>query len=418
MNHPPAEEFDESRRIMSTLRKVRIMSNSYFKNILFVTLIIVLSAGAMLGQTNGFTYQGRLTDGGLPANGNYDLQFSLFDAADGSNQIGPTKIVSSVSVSAGVFTVTLDFGGNSFTGANRFLEISARPSGAASFILLTPRQPITSTPYAVRSITASNAEMANNAQQLAGVAASQYVKTDDARMSDARDPKAGNSNYVQNSTNQQAATNFNISGNGTAGGTLSGNLVNAATQYNLSGQKVMSLSNDNSLSLGSSGNVGIGIVSNSKLAVAGTVESTAGGFKFPDASVQTSAAAKTYFTVGLADLELDHSGFFTNISTLNLPPGVYLLTATVQFQNKANDFLADNTRSVTCYFNNEFLGHFRLGEPGKPMDSFITTMHTVLTQPASGPVSFKCGDQFIDSGHVFAKARRFSAVRVGDLQPQ
>src|SRR6185503_2130244 len=331
---------------------------------------------------------------------------------------GPTKIVSSVPVNAGVFTVTLDFGGNSFTGANRFLEISARPSGAASFILLTPRQPITSTPYAVRSVTASNAEMANNAQQLGGIDAGQYVKTNDARMSDARDPKAGNSNYVQNSTNQQAATNFNISGNGTAGGTLSGNMVNAATQYNLGGQKVMGLSNDNSLSLGSGGNVGIGIVSNSKLAVAGTVESTAGGFKFPDASVQTSAAAKTYFTVGLADLELDHSGFFTNISTLNLPPGVYLLTATVQFQNKANDFLADNTRSVTCYFNNDFLGHFRLGEPGKPMDSFITTMHTVLTQPASGPVSFTCGDQFIDSGHVFATARRCSAVRVGAPQPQ
>src|SRR5881394_51523 len=180
-------------------REVSIMFNSHLKNSLFVILMIVLSAGAVFGQTTSFTYQGRLTDGGTPANGNYDLQFALFDAADGSNQIGPTKIVSGVSISGGVFTVTLDFGGNSFTGANRYLEISARPSGAASFILLTPRQPITTTPYAVRSVTASNAEMANNAQQLAGVAASQYVRTDDARLADARDPKAGNSNYIQNS---------------------------------------------------------------------------------------------------------------------------------------------------------------------------------------------------------------------------
>jgi len=390
------------------------MSKVHFRNLLFLMLTVVLSAGAALGQS-GFTYQGRLTDGGIPANGNYDLQFALFDAADGNNQIGLTKTVSSVSVSGGVFTVTLDFGASAFSGANRFLEISARPIGAGTFTLLTPRQPITSTPYAVRSLSTASAD---NSQQLAGVDAGQYVKTNDTRMSDARDPKAGNSNYVQNSTNQQAATNFNISGNGTAGGALSGNTVNAATQYNLGGQKILSLSSGNGLSLGSTGNVGIGITSDSKLAVAGTVESTAGGFKFPDASVQASAAAKTYFTVGLADLELDHSGFFTNISTLNLPPGAYLLTATVQFQNKANDFLADNTRSVTCYFNNEFLGHFRLGEPGKPMDSFITTMHTVLTQPASGPVSFKCGDQFIDSGKVFAKARRLSAVRVGDLQTQ
>jgi hypothetical protein len=106
-------------------------------------LTIVLSAGALFGQTSGFTYQGRLTDGGLPANGNYDLQFALFDAADGNNQIGQTKIVSSVPVSAGVFTVMLDFGANAFSGANRFLEISAQPSGAGAFTLLTPRQPIT-----------------------------------------------------------------------------------------------------------------------------------------------------------------------------------------------------------------------------------------------------------------------------------
>ena len=34
-------------------------------------------------------------------------------------------------VSSGVFSVTLDFGANAFTGANRFLEISARLSGAS-----------------------------------------------------------------------------------------------------------------------------------------------------------------------------------------------------------------------------------------------------------------------------------------------
>ncbi len=390
------------------------MVNSKVKNSWLIILVIVLSAGVVWGQTTSFTYQGRLTDGGTPANGNYDLQFALFDAVAGSNQIGQTMSVSSVAVSGGVFTVTLDFGGNSFTGANRFLEISARPSGAASFILLTPRQPITSTPYAVRSVTAANADMANNAQQLAGLAASQYVKTDDARLSDARDPKAGNLSYVQNSINQQPATNFNISGNGTAGGALSGNIVNAATQYNLGGQKILSLSSDNGLSLGSTGNVGIGITSNSKLAVAGTVESSSGGFKFPDGSVQASAAAKTYFTSGLADLDIDHSGGFTNVLTLNLPPGIYLLTATVQFNNKANDFLQDNTRVVRCQFNNIFVGNFRLGAFNTPLDIFTTTMHDVFTQPATGPVSFKCGDVFNDNGQVVAKARRFSAVRVAD----
>src|SRR6476619_149431 len=126
------------------------MFYSHFKNSLFIILTVMLSARAMFGQTSGFTYQGRLTDGGSPANGSYDLQFALFDAASGNNQIGQTLAVSTVPVSGGVFTVTLDFGASAFTGANRFLEISARPSGAAGFTLLTPRQPITATPYALR----------------------------------------------------------------------------------------------------------------------------------------------------------------------------------------------------------------------------------------------------------------------------
>jgi hypothetical protein len=389
------------------------MFRSHFKNSWLIILMVVLSAGATFGQTSGFTYQGRLTDGGMPANGNYDLQFALFDAVDGTNQIGQTKIVSSVAVSGGVFTVALDFGASAFPGANRFLEISARPSGAAAFTLLTPRQPLTSTPYAVRSVNASTADTATNAQQLAGVAASQYVKTDDARLSDARDPRAGNSNYVQNSTNQQAGTNFNISGNGTVNGLLSGNTVNAATQYNLAGRNVMSLASANSLSLGGTGNVGIGVVPNSKLAVAGTVESTSGGFKFPDGSVQPTAATKAYITRDITEIELDRGGY-TNISTLTLPPGTYLLTATVHFWNKADVFLGDNTRLVQCQFNDEYLGMFYMGAPNNPMYHFTTTMHTLYTQTATGPVSFKCGDYFYDAGKVFAKDRRFSAVRVAD----
>src|SRR5437016_10938893 len=100
-------------------------------------------------QTTAFTYQGRLTDGGTSANGNYDLQFALWDSASGGSQIGSTQLISTVAVSGGVFAVTLDFGANAFPGANRFLEISARVSGASALILLMPSQQITTTPSAV-----------------------------------------------------------------------------------------------------------------------------------------------------------------------------------------------------------------------------------------------------------------------------
>src|SRR5437588_10071140 len=120
-----------------------------------IVFTLLLGATTALGQTSSFTYQGRLTDGGTEANGNYDLQFALFDSLSGGTQIGSTQALNSVAVSNGVFTVSLNFGANSFSGADRFLEISARPSGAGSFTLLSPRQPVTATPYAVRSANAS-----------------------------------------------------------------------------------------------------------------------------------------------------------------------------------------------------------------------------------------------------------------------
>jgi hypothetical protein len=210
---------------------------------------ILLGTSVALAQTTSFTYQGRLTDGGTAANGNYDLQFVLFDSLSGGAQVGATQTLNTVAVSNGVFTVSLDFGANSFPGANRFLEISARPTGG-SFTLLTPRQQITSTPYAVRSLGATSADTANNATQLGGVAAANYVQTSDSRLSDPRPPTPGSSNYIQNSASPQASSNFNISGNGTVAGTLSGNLVNATTQYNLNGSRILSNPGDENLFAG------------------------------------------------------------------------------------------------------------------------------------------------------------------------
>lgn len=135
-----------------------------------VAMIFVwfINGGSVWAQTTAFTYQGKLTDAGNPANGNYDLQFKLFDALAAGTQQGATLVRNPVTVSAGVFTVTLDFGANVFSGAARYLEIGVRPTGSASaYTILAPRQPITSSPYAIQTL---------NAQQLGGVDASQYLK--------------------------------------------------------------------------------------------------------------------------------------------------------------------------------------------------------------------------------------------------
>ncbi|HKI69393.1 MAG TPA: hypothetical protein VKA67_07385, partial [Verrucomicrobiae bacterium] len=107
---------------------------------------------AAFAQGTAFTYQGRLSDGGSPANGTYGLRFILYSADIGGSQQGPILTPNGVVASNGLFTVTLDFGAN-FPGTDRWLEIGVRTNGAASFVTLSPRQKLTPTPYA---ITAGN----------------------------------------------------------------------------------------------------------------------------------------------------------------------------------------------------------------------------------------------------------------------
>lgn len=46
---------------------------------------------------------------------------------------------------------------------------------------------------------------------------------------------------ILNQTSQQTGANFNIGGNGTVSGTLTGNVVNATSQFNISGERVFSI---------------------------------------------------------------------------------------------------------------------------------------------------------------------------------
>lgn len=94
-----------------------------------------------------FTYQGKLEDNGVPANGLYDFEFRLFDALTDGAQSGPVLSANDVPVENGVFSVPLNFG--AFSAEARWLAISVRPgAGAAAYEALTPRQAITAAPVA------------------------------------------------------------------------------------------------------------------------------------------------------------------------------------------------------------------------------------------------------------------------------
>lgn len=185
-------------------------------NLSVILCLLLCSVVVAQAQTTAFTYQGRLTDAGNPANGNYDLQFKLFDALAGGAQQGATLVRTPVAASAGNFSVTLDFGAAVFSGPDRFLEIGVRPAGSGNaYTVLSPRQPVNATPYAIRSM---------NSTQLGGVDASQYVTT-----------ASVGSAFIKNDTALQSGANFNISGNGFVGGNVGIGTTSPQSKLNVQG---------------------------------------------------------------------------------------------------------------------------------------------------------------------------------------
>lgn len=116
----------------------------------------------------GFTYQGRLADGGNPANGSYDLTFTLYYSPATMFLIAGPLTNSAVAVTNGLFTVTLDFGTNVFNGRACELEIGVRTNGSADdFTLLSPRQQVTPAPYALYAPSAGTSATAGSAGSVA-----------------------------------------------------------------------------------------------------------------------------------------------------------------------------------------------------------------------------------------------------------
>ncbi|MFQ5806598.1 MAG: hypothetical protein ACE5I3_09125 [Phycisphaerae bacterium] len=124
--------------------------------------VCILSVALLAGYTAAyaqdpvgtvFTYQGQLKEGGIPANGDYDFVFRLFDDPSAGSQVGGDYPVDDWLVIDGLFTVQLDFGTGVFTGDALWLEVSVRPGASGdTHTVLSPRQPLTATPYALYAL--------------------------------------------------------------------------------------------------------------------------------------------------------------------------------------------------------------------------------------------------------------------------
>jgi hypothetical protein len=112
-----------------------------------------LSPGPALAAPAGsaFTYQGKLTNAGAPVNGTCELSISLWDAATAGGFLD-SNTFPAVPISAGLFTVQLDYGAGPFTGQARWLETAVRCASDVNYVTLSPRTQLTATPYALYSL--------------------------------------------------------------------------------------------------------------------------------------------------------------------------------------------------------------------------------------------------------------------------
>ena len=97
---------------------------------------------------SAFTYQGNLNFNGAPANGSFDVSFSLFTVSSNGSPVDTIE-QDDVVVVGGLISTTLDFTDVPFDGQALWIEVSVRPSGTGTFTTLTPREPLSATPYAL-----------------------------------------------------------------------------------------------------------------------------------------------------------------------------------------------------------------------------------------------------------------------------
>lgn len=116
-------------------------------------MLVLVSTATCWAQTPAqpvFTYQGQLKQDGVPAEGAYDMAFSLFDAPAGGTQIGNPCVIPAIPVTQGLFTAVLnggvEFGQNAFNGEARWIEVTVAGQP------LAPRQWITPAPYSIFSL--------------------------------------------------------------------------------------------------------------------------------------------------------------------------------------------------------------------------------------------------------------------------
>ena len=110
------------------------------RKILAVVLASLFICGATEAAT--FTYHGDLQDAGKAADGEYDLELTLFSSSEGGRVIGGPLIMYKVPVHNGAFSTRADFGTIATAPGETWLQVRVRSATSNEFSALTGRAPV------------------------------------------------------------------------------------------------------------------------------------------------------------------------------------------------------------------------------------------------------------------------------------
>ena len=128
--------------------------------------MIVALAGSVSAAPNSLRFQGRLTDsGGRPIFGTPEVKFEIYDDPTGGTRAwGPSPYQKVNSNEAGLFSVDVDMGaGGSAVFANSgdlYLQVTVKSGTGGLDQILSPRQRLSTVPFAFYSQVASSATVA------------------------------------------------------------------------------------------------------------------------------------------------------------------------------------------------------------------------------------------------------------------
>ena len=144
--------------------------------------------------------------------------------------------------------------------------------------------------------------------------------------------------------------------------------------------------------------------------MAGIVQSTSGGFTFPDGTTQTSAAANTAYTavrVNVGSIFVPDDQSYISILHLSLPTGSYLVTATFEVVNTNFSY-----RQVQCRFTGDASLDYLFDIFASSAQ--LISMHTAQNI-SSGGVDVQCKVRFTNGNgqsQIFVDNSRLTAVKI------